>query len=74
MKILAGGTERLSNTVQWFSYVFSVMAVSLIALGLGGERQGQQVAAMVAAATPMAILQASTTQNDLVALRLYRVP
>ena len=67
LKILAGGTDRLSNTVQWFSYIFSVMAVSLIALRLGAERRGQQVAAMVAAATPMAILQASTTQNDLAA-------
>ncbi len=67
LKILAGGTDRLSNTVQWFSYIFSVMTVSLIALRLGAERRGQQVAAMVAAATPMAILQASTTQNDLAA-------
>ena len=65
VKILAGGTDRLSNLVQWASYVLSVMTVSLIALRLGAQRRGQQVAAIAAAATPMAILQASTTQNDL---------
>jgi len=66
LKILAGGTDRLSNIVQWLAYLFSIMTVSLIARRLGANRRGQQVVAIAAAATAMAILQASTTQNDLV--------
>jgi hypothetical protein len=66
LKILAGGTDRLSNIVQWLAYLSSIMTVSLIAGRLGADRRGQQVAAIAAAATAMAILQASTTQNDLV--------
>jgi len=66
LKILAGGTDRLSNIVQWLAYLLSIMTVSLIARRLGANRHGQQVAAIAAAATAMAILQASTTQNDLV--------
>jgi len=65
-KILAGGTDRLSNTIQWLAYVLSILAVSMIAQRLGADRRGQLVASIAAAATPMAILQASTTQNDLV--------
>ena len=53
------------NLVQWSSYVFAVLAVSLLALRLGASRRGQQVAALTAATIPMAMLQASTTQNDL---------
>ena len=66
LKILAGGTDRFSNCVQWLAYVFSIMSVSMISQRLGASRHGQQVAAVAAAATPMAVLQASTTQNDLV--------
>jgi len=65
LKILVGGSDRLGNTVQWLSYIFSVLGVSLIALGLGASRRGQQLAAVATAAMPMAVLQASTTQNDL---------
>lgn len=64
-KQLALGTDRLANVVQWVSYAFAIVAVSAVAGRLGAQRRGQQVAAIVAAATPMAILQASTTQNDL---------
>ena len=65
LKILVGGADRLSNIVQWLSYVFSILAVSLVTLRLGAGRRGQQVAAVTAAVTPMMLLQASTTQNDL---------
>ena len=65
MKILAGGSDRLANLVQWLSYVFSLVGVSLIAMRIGASRRGQQAAAIAAAAIPMAVLQASTTQNDL---------
>jgi hypothetical protein len=65
VKVLSLGSDRLVNLVQWLSYVFSIATVSLIARALGVRRRGQQVAAVLGAATPMAILQASTTQNDL---------
>ena len=65
MKIISGGTDRVANLVQWLSYVFCLVAVSLVAMRLGATRRGQQGAAIAAASIPMAILQASTTQNDL---------
>lgn len=65
LKALAGGSDRLVNLAGWLAYVFAVMTVSLIAMRLGARRRGQQVAALVAAATPMALLQASTTQTDI---------
>jgi len=65
-KVLSGGSSVFSKTVQWFAYIVAIIAASLIAMRLGAGRRGQQVAAVVTASTPMAILQASTTQNDLV--------
>jgi|GEM_PF-2225535 len=65
LQLLSFGTDRLASLAQWFSYVFSLTAVSLLAGRLGATRRGQQVAAVVAASVPMAALQASTTQNDL---------
>ena len=59
------GNDRISNLAQWFSYVFSVVAVSLAAFRLGAGRRGQQVAALAGASVPMAVLQASTTQDEL---------
>lgn len=65
LKILAGGSDRLANLVQWVSYVTAGIVASMIAGRLGAGRRGQQLAALAVAITPMAILQASTTQNDL---------
>jgi len=65
LKALALGSDRLAGLVQWLSYVFSLIAVSLVAARLGATRRGQQVATVVAASVPMAVLQATTTQTDL---------
>lgn len=62
---LLSQSDRLLNLVQWVSYVHAVIGVSLIAEVLGSGRRGQVFAALAAAVTPMAILQASTTQSDL---------
>lgn len=62
---LAGGGDRLANLAGWLAYVFAVMTASLIAMRLGAGRRGQLVAALAAATTPMALLQASTTQTDM---------
>jgi hypothetical protein len=63
--VLSGG-DRLSNGVQWFSMLGSLTGVSLIAKQLGGSKESQILAALVAACLPMGILQASSTQTDYV--------
>lgn len=65
LELLLGGSDRLVNLAGWLSYVFAVLAVTLLAKELGVSRRGQQVSALVAAAVPMAVLQASTTQTDI---------
>ena len=60
------GDDQLANLIQWFSYVGSILVASAIANALGVEKRGQVLAAAFAASTPMAILQATSTQNDLV--------
>lgn len=57
---------QLANWVQWSAYVGSIIAVSLIAKQLGYNDQTQWICALVAATIPMAILQSTSTQNDVV--------
>ncbi|MFH0910792.1 MAG: hypothetical protein V1918_04730 [Planctomycetota bacterium] len=61
------GTDRFANLVQWFFYLACLAAVSLIAQDLGASKRGQVYTAVFAATLPMAVLQASNAQNDLVA-------
>ncbi len=63
--VLANG-DRLVNFVQWFSMLSSLVVVSLIASGLGANRIGQLLAAVITAAIPMGIVQASSVMNDYV--------
>lgn len=62
--LLSGG-ERWFNLVQWFSFLGCVVAGSWVAHLLGAGRWGQIFAGVFIASTPMAVLQASSTQNDL---------
>lgn len=64
-QLLTGG-DSLANLVQWFGGLGSCIGASLIAGQLGANRAGQGLAMVLAATTPMAILQASSPQNDLV--------
>jgi hypothetical protein len=64
LQILSGG-DRFANGVQWFALLGSIVGVSLIARGLGAGRDGQLFAAALCGALPMAVLQATSTQNDL---------
>lgn len=64
---LLTGSDRLFHLVQWAAYVGSCVAVTLLAGLLGAGRKGEWLAFAFAAFTPMAILQAQTTQNDLAA-------
>lgn len=60
-----GRTDRFANLVQWFSFLGCIIGCSLIAESLGAGRRGQVYSAVFAATIPMAILQATSTQNDL---------
>jgi hypothetical protein len=60
------GTDRLAFLVQWLAFVGSGISASVIARQLGAGRLGQALAAAIFMTAPMAILQGSSTQNDLV--------
>jgi len=62
---LLAGSDRLANFVQWGSLLGSLVAASLVAACLGAGRRGQWLAAWLVLTIPMAILQATSTQNDL---------
>ncbi|MFT5388300.1 MAG: 4-amino-4-deoxy-L-arabinose transferase-like glycosyltransferase, partial [Candidatus Omnitrophota bacterium] len=59
-------SDRLVNFVQWFSLFLCTIGVSSIAKLLGQRREVQLMAAFFCVTIPMAILQGSSTQNDLV--------
>lgn len=63
---LLAGSDRYANMVQWWSFVACLVLTSLIGRELGGSRAAQWIAMVFVASLPMAILQASSTQNDLV--------
>lgn len=63
---LLSGSDYLDNAVSWFSLIGCIVAASLIARQLGADWRGQVFAAVITATIPMGILQASSTQNDLV--------
>jgi Dolichyl-phosphate-mannose-protein mannosyltransferase len=66
LQILSMGSDRLANLVQWGSFAGSMIAVGMITGRLGFNRNVQYLAALFVATTPMAILQSTSTQNDLV--------
>jgi 4-amino-4-deoxy-L-arabinose transferase-like glycosyltransferase len=65
LQILSGG-DHFANLVQWFSFVGSLLGVSLISKQLGGDNKVQILTIFFCATIPMGILQASSTQNDYV--------
>ena len=62
---LSGGSDRLANMVQWFSFGGCAIALSLIARRLGADRVTQYLVAFVVLTTNLSILQATSTHNDL---------
>jgi hypothetical protein len=64
--LLAGG-DRLANLAQWLAFAGCVVGSAIVADELGGGRRARALAAVACATLPMAIAQASSTQNDLVA-------
>lgn len=64
---LLSGSDQFVNFIQWTSLIGCMLGTSLIAARLGAGPMGQTTAAVLSCSLPMAILQSSTTQNDLIA-------
>ncbi|NTV29403.1 MAG: hypothetical protein HGA80_04910 [Candidatus Omnitrophica bacterium] len=62
---LLGGSDNFANLAQWAGWAGCAVGVSLVAAQLGASRKAQAAAALIAATIPMAILQATSTKNDL---------
>ncbi len=60
------GSDRLANLVQWLAFVGALVAVSGISRALGAGKHARLAGIGFAAVVPMAVLQATSTQNDLV--------
>jgi 4-amino-4-deoxy-L-arabinose transferase-like glycosyltransferase len=58
------GADHLDNLIQWGAYVASVIGVTLIATSLGAGIRAQVLAAVIVAAIPQGILEASGSKND----------
>jgi 4-amino-4-deoxy-L-arabinose transferase-like glycosyltransferase len=65
LQALSGG-DRLANIPQWLALVGIITIASLVAKQLGGTARAQLFAAIMCASLPIAVLQASSTLNDLV--------
>ncbi|MGA7192770.1 MAG: glycosyltransferase family 39 protein [Anaerolineales bacterium] len=63
-QLLSGG-DSLANMIQWFSFIGSIIGISLIARELGADQHGQLFSAAFCATIPIVILQASNTENHL---------
>ena len=60
-------SDRFFNILQWISLGGCCVAVYAISRHLGGNRLAVQISVLLAATMPLAVLQATSTQNDLVA-------
>ncbi len=65
LQVLCLGSDVLANLAQWFAYLGTILAVCGLAAELGAGSRGRWLAAVLTATTPLAILQASSTQSDL---------
>ena len=63
---LLSKSDQFANLVQWMGYVILIILVSEFTKTHRVSRQGQLLAALFAATIPMAILQSSSTQNDII--------
>ena len=65
LQALSGG-DRFANLVQWGALVLCAVTTSLLVQELGGGLRAQKLASVLVVTTPEVILQATSTQNDLV--------
>jgi len=59
-------SDLFANLVQWMCFFMSIELCALVALELGLDKTGQLVSSVFIATLPMAVLQSSNTQTDLV--------
>lgn len=62
---ILSGTDTYANLTQFFSLIGCIIAISLIAKTLGCSKTGQLSSGLTVLSIPMAILQSTSTQNDL---------
>ena len=62
---LISQSDQFANLVQWSGFVIVILTASEVAKQLHVSRSGQLIAAFFTATLPMAILQSTSTQNDL---------
>ena len=67
LHLLTGGTDRFDGYVQLIALAISVIGASEMARLLGAGTSGQVLAALVCATVPSAILEATSTQNNVFA-------
>jgi hypothetical protein len=60
-----GSTDALAAIAQWLAWAGCVVLAHRAAQALGAGSRGRMGAAVLAASCPLAILEASSTQNDL---------
>jgi hypothetical protein len=65
LRVLTGG-DRFYATVAWGAGALCVLAAARIAAQLGGGRRAQVVTAFVAGTAPTVVLEASSTQTDII--------
>lgn len=64
---LLSGTDYFANFAQWMFVLPTLLCVSLIAKHFESDRKTQILASFIAAAIPMGIMQASSSQDDYIA-------
>jgi hypothetical protein len=64
---LLSGSDQFANLVQWMCFFVTIALGALIAAELALNKGEQLISSVIIATIPMAILQSTSTQNDLVA-------
>ena len=64
---ILSGSDIFANLVQWISLIISLTTVSSICKEFGLNRRLQIISAVFICSLPIVLLQASSTQNDIVA-------
>jgi dolichyl-phosphate-mannose-protein mannosyltransferase len=65
-QVLGRGSDHFANLVQWLFFLAAMAATGSIVKTLGGNAKAQCISVLAVATTPMVIMQATSTQNDLV--------
>lgn len=63
--IFLSGNDYFANCPQWIAFLGSIICISVIVRTLMGEKY-QWIGAFLTACLPMAIMQSTTTQSDLI--------